>query len=53
MAGVATQHARLSKITSNPSSLQYILQNITIALYAKMKGIPGLWTTTSRSPTNS
>lgn len=42
MAGVATQHARLSKITSAPGSLQYILQNISIALYAKMKGIP--WT---------
>lgn len=42
MAGVAAQHVRLSTITSNPAALQYILQNISIALYAKMKGIP--WT---------
>lgn len=42
MAGVATQHARLSKITASPGSLQYILQNISIALYAKLKGVP--WT---------
>ncbi|MGI8809954.1 MAG: argonaute/piwi family protein [Acidimicrobiales bacterium] len=42
MAGVATQHARLSKISSQPGSLQYILQNISIALYAKMRGVP--WT---------
>jgi hypothetical protein len=42
MAGVAAQHARLSTITKNPAALQYILQNISIALYAKMKGIP--WT---------
>lgn len=42
MAGVATQHARLSKISSQPGSLQYILQNISIALYAKLRGVP--WT---------
>lgn len=42
MAGVATQHARLSKISSPPGSLQYILQNISIALYAKLRGVP--WT---------
>ena len=42
MAGVATQHARLSKISSQPRSLQYILQNISIALYAKLRGVP--WT---------
>jgi hypothetical protein len=42
MAGVATQHARLSKISSQPGSLQYILQNLSIALYAKMRGVP--WT---------
>jgi hypothetical protein len=42
MAGVATQHARLSNVTSRPAALQYILQNISIALYAKMKGVP--WT---------
>lgn len=42
MAGLASQHARLSTITSNPNALQYVLQNISIALYAKMKGVP--WT---------
>jgi len=42
MAGVPTQHARLSTIATRPDNLQYILQNISIALYAKMKGIP--WT---------
>jgi hypothetical protein len=42
MAGVATQHARLRSIASRPAALQYILQNISIALYAKMKGVP--WT---------
>lgn len=42
MAGVATQHARLSKISSPVGSLQYILQNISIALYAKLRGVP--WT---------
>lgn len=42
MAGVATQAVRLSTATSNPASLQYKLQNISVSLYAKMKGIP--WT---------
>lgn len=42
MAGVATQHARLSKISSPVGGLQYILQNISIALYAKLRGVP--WT---------
>lgn len=42
MAGVATQHARLSKISSPDNSLQYILQNVSIALYAKLRGVP--WT---------
>jgi hypothetical protein len=42
MAGVPTQHVRLSNVAARPDSLQYILQNISIALYAKMKGIP--WT---------
>ena len=42
MAGVATQHLRLSRIINRPENLQYILQNFCIALYAKLKGIP--WT---------
>lgn len=42
MAGVPVQHIRLSKISQPPKDLQYILQNLTVALYAKMNGTP--WT---------
>jgi hypothetical protein len=42
MAGVPAQHVRLSNVTARPEGLQYILQNISVALYAKMKGTP--WT---------
>lgn len=42
MAGVPVQEARLSTITQAPYSLQFTLQNIAIALYAKMGGTP--WT---------
>lgn len=42
MAGVAAQEARLSTITRRPAELQYVLQNIAVALYAKMNGVP--WT---------
>lgn len=42
MAGVASQEARLSTIARKPSELQYVLQNIAVALYAKMRGVP--WT---------
>lgn len=42
MAGVPAQEARLSTITRGLAELQYILQNVAIALYAKMKGVP--WT---------
>lgn len=42
MAGVPVQHIRLSKISQPPKDLQYILQNFTVALYAKMNGTP--WT---------
>ena len=42
MAGVPSQEAKFSTITRKPHELQYALQNISIALYAKMKGVP--WT---------
>lgn len=42
MAGVAVQEVRASTLSVLPNSLQYILQNISIALYAKMNGTP--WT---------
>jgi len=42
MAGVPTQEARLSTISRPPAALQFVLQNVAVAMYAKMKGIP--WT---------
>jgi hypothetical protein len=42
MAGVPTQSIRLSKICQPNKDLQYTLQNLTVALYAKMNGTP--WT---------
>lgn len=42
MAGVPAQELRVPTITSAPESLQYTLQNIAVALYAKMNGTP--WT---------
>ncbi|MGO9232639.1 MAG: hypothetical protein ACLP4V_00545 [Methylocella sp.] len=40
--GIPTQEIRLSTINKRPDSLQYILQNFSIALYAKLNGTP--WT---------
>ncbi len=40
--GIPAQEVRRSTLQTNQTSLQYTLQNISIALYAKMGGIP--WT---------
>ncbi|MBD1919760.1 stem cell self-renewal protein Piwi domain-containing protein [Microcoleus sp. FACHB-831] len=42
MAGIPAQNIRLSKLNQPHKDLQYILQNLTVALYAKMNGTP--WT---------
>ena len=42
LAGIPTQEIRVSKLGLVPYDLQYILQNFTVALYAKMNGTP--WT---------
>ncbi len=42
MAGIPSQELLLSRISRRPKDLQYILQNVSIALYAKMNGTP--WT---------
>jgi hypothetical protein len=42
MNGIPVQEARLSTLTKPPASLQYTMQNIAVALYAKMGGVP--WT---------
>jgi Piwi domain len=42
LAGIPSQEIKTSKLSTPPYGLQYILQNFTIALYAKMNGTP--WT---------
>ena len=42
LAGIPAQEIRVSKLAVSPYELQYILQNFTVALYAKMNGTP--WT---------
>lgn len=40
--GIPVQEARLSTITKQDSGLAFVFQNISVALYAKMGGVP--WT---------
>jgi len=40
--GIPTQQIRLATVNQRPASLQYILQNFSISLYAKLNGTP--WT---------
>jgi len=42
LAGIPSQEMRTSRISRKPADIQYILQNVTVALYAKMNGTP--WT---------
>jgi Piwi domain len=42
MNGIPVQEARLSTLTKQPATLQYTMQNIAVAVYAKMGGVP--WT---------
>lgn len=42
LAGIPSQELRMSRISKPPFELQYILQNVSVALYAKMNGTP--WT---------
>lgn len=42
LAGIPSQEIKTSRLSRSPNELQYILQNFTIALYAKMNGTP--WT---------
>lgn len=42
MAGIPVQEIRMSTLNQRPYALQYILQNIAVAVYAKMSGTP--WT---------
>jgi hypothetical protein len=42
VAGIPVQEVRLATINQSKNELQYTLQNVTVALYAKMNGVP--WT---------
>lgn len=40
--GIPVQQVKLSKVKKDEESLQYILQTLSVALYAKLRGVP--WT---------
>ncbi len=42
MHGIPVQEIKVSRVSQKPASLQYILQNIAVAMYAKLGGTP--WT---------
>ncbi len=42
MHGIPVQEIKVSRVCQKPASLQYILQNIAVAMYAKLGGTP--WT---------
>ncbi len=46
--GIASQEIRLSKARETPNNLQYILQDLCVALYAKLGGSP--WTVLPSTP---
>ena len=46
--GIPSQSIRMSKATASPSNLQYILQDLSLALYAKLGGSP--WTVLPSTP---
>jgi hypothetical protein len=48
MAGVPSQEIRVSTMDQPPASLAYTLQNVSVALYAKLNGIP--WTVNHHLP---
>ena len=48
MAGVPSQEMKLSTMRQRPSNLAYTLQNASVALYAKLNGVP--WTVDHRLP---
>ncbi len=48
MAGVPSQEMKLSTMRQRPASLAYTLQNASVALYAKLNGVP--WTVNHHLP---
>jgi hypothetical protein len=48
--GIAVQEARVSTLTRSANGLQYVFQNLSVALYAKMGGTP--WTVNQDTTVN-